>query len=223
MHRLVRFARSPRLPSPTVRRPRRGAALLTAVFAVTGALLFGSGPAQPADAATLIGSSGAVGRYVITDTVDHPGAGCIYDAFSTAIYPNGRILDTIRVRSPQIYARDRTSGVDSQVVTYVATVVRIAPNGTRSNVATGPVHQATATDSTPAALPFTTFDLTPFGSGTYAVVLNLAWRSPTNAAVVEGSAAFTLDLYSLALDRGAQGTPREDVRGGNCVTPYNRG
>lgn len=205
-----------------VRRPRRGFALFAGTLALAGALLLGTNPARPASAETSLGGSGLMGRYDIIDTVDHPGAGCIYDAFSVGSFTNGRLLDKIRVRSPRMFARNRTGGVDSQRVTYVATVVRVNPDGTRSHVVTGPVHQAAATDRDAAGLPFTTFDMRSYGSGTYAVVLNLAWRNPANAAQVEGVASFTVDLYSLALDRGSQGTPREDVRGGNCITPYNR-
>ena len=193
---------------------------LGAGVGLAAVLLSGAGGSRPAEAAIQTGGFGNAGRFSIIDTVSQPGATCVYAPFRAGSFTNGRQLREVRV-VPKVFARNRTSGVDRQQVSYVATLIQINNDGSRTNAGTGPVHLGTATDSTAASLPATTFTLST--SGTYAVVLNLAWRDPADPGQVEAARGFTIERYGLAVTRPNLPPLREDVRGGDCLTPYNRG
>jgi hypothetical protein len=171
-----------------LRLPTRGG--LLAVAAPLLALLLGAAPVAAGGVALPpTGTKGAYGAFGLVDTVDYPGARCIYTEPSLG----SQLLTRIKVRPPIVYARDRGPGTDTQVVGWWFDVwtVHDLVLGTWGKVFQSEFRTATATDTRNAHLGAVSWtvsrDANP--STYYLVRVVMLWlpkgpKPPTGSAVV---------------------------------------
>jgi len=117
-----------------------------------------------------------VGRHVLIDTQEFPGAKCRTQSFSDLL--------SIRVRRPVMYARSRTSGTDHQIVGWRWEL----RNASRTQIDHGSFEKADATDKRPAAFSNQTVDMSGRPEGTYFISIRMRWFKPGSSTTVQGSA-----------------------------------
>jgi hypothetical protein len=153
--------------------------------------------AVPVAAGTLPGPHdvGPVGRHVLIDNEEYPGANCLTDATD---------LERIRVRRPIVFARSRTSRVDSQTVGWRWEL----RDQTFALVDQGPVEKATASDQRAAGFRPAVVDMIGRPDGQWFISVRMLWYRPGTTRVVEGSATHFVRLYARnGTFRGAAGCP----------------
>jgi hypothetical protein len=126
-----------------------------------------------------------VGRHVLIDTREFPGANCRTVSVGD--------LQSIRVRRPVMYARNRLSGTDHQTVGWRwelrdASMTRIAHSS---------FEKATATDKRPAAFSNRTIDMSGRPEGTYFVSIRMRWYRPGSSTTIQGTAHHFVREYGL--------------------------
>ena len=146
--------------------------------------------AAPAAADTERGHTGQVGVHRLRDVFGYPGARCYFEG------PMGaEQVVAMDVRSPVVFARDASSGVDIQRVGWRATIQRLS-GGTWSNYLTGPLERDYATDRHPAEFTKWGVDLP---DGTYRVFIRMFWYDPAGTTVV-GTANHRVDFYAIIIN-----------------------
>lgn len=199
------------------RRTRRAATVAVVALAL-GVVALGQAPDA---SAAVTATTGAPGVFRVVDTADSSAANCIYQQFVDAQHPNGRRLSGIHVKAPVMYARDRTAGVDSQEVWYVATLVRVETNGAETVVVKGSVMKGTATERTPANLTLTAFDMTGRPEGLYRIVLDMSWRQPGNTnGTPEGTVKYVFGYYDQSRQLSNGGNTREWYQLSGCMKTF---
>ena len=178
------------------RSSRSGRRLLASVALLT-ALTLAGGASVSAD--TVIGQRGQVGVAMLHDqAVDtEGGARCNY---SISDARDGGAA-TIRVRAPHVWARNRSGGVDHQVVGW-RVILQQTPDdinyGTWYTVFTSSVVKASATDARKASFGDRRFDV-PFNTFVRARV-QVIWYVPGSASAVQGVQLHSVDHYDRYLD-----------------------
>jgi hypothetical protein len=176
----------------------RGALALLAALALTAA---------PALADTDMGTTGKVGRHHLRDTTTTPGAACVYIDADTDM-----VLDSMVVRPPVVYARDRTDDRDRQVVGWRIVLmgwVQVGPwEFELRQLATGPIHRATAWDDHRAAFQPDTITVVS-GAREYEAWVRMLWYKPGDPSTVVGSSRHRVDHYHVEGD---------DTPWGDCVS-----
>jgi hypothetical protein len=166
-----------------------------AVLALVTALTLIS-PAALAD--TDMGTTGAVGRHHLRDSAATPGATCVYVDADTDM-----ILDTMIVRPPVMFARDRTAARDRQVVGWRIVLMGWVVVGPWEfelrQMATGPIHRATAWDDQRATFDRDAIAIEP-GARTYEAWVRMLWYKPGDPTTVVGSSRHRVDLYHVEGD-----------------------
>jgi hypothetical protein len=148
---------------------------------------------------TALGHHGKIGVASLHDSaVDGDGgARC---AYSLGDARDGGAA-TIKVRAPRVLARDRTAGIDHQVVGW-RVILQQTPSdigfGTWYTVYTSSIVKAGATDSTKASFGPRAFGV-PFNTFVRARV-QVFWFVPGSQAVVQGSQLRSVDHYDRFLD-----------------------
>ena len=197
---------------------RRRIAAAAVLAAVLGILSIGQSPAA---SARVDATTGVFGNWSIANSPDRSNSNCLYQPFVDAQHPNGRRLVRIEVRPPVMYARNRTAGTDSQPVWYVATLTRVDQSGNHTPVEKGPIQTSVATDVSPASFPFTSFDLSNRGPGTYSVVIDMSWRQPSSPnGIPEGTVKFTFDDHDQSRLLAGGSFVREWYQAIGCNTTF---
>jgi hypothetical protein len=129
------------------------------------------------------GQSGNVGRHKVIDRDGAPGVTCVYPEPVTNDF-----IKRIKVRAPNVFAYDRTAGVDHQWVGWRYLIDYAATGnpqpGDWQNVVTSTVAKATATDDHKAAFADRTYVFPTWSnSGAYRVRLQIRWYYPGQVQV----------------------------------------
>lgn len=157
---------------------------------------------------TVLGHHGRIGVASLHDSVvdEAGGARC---AYSMSDARDGGAT-SIKVRAPRVLARDRTAGIDHQVVGW-RVIIQQTPDdigfGTWYTVFTSSIRKAGATDSIKANFGNRTF-VVPFNTFVRARV-QLLWFVPGSSSVVQGTQLRSVDHYDRYLD----GTFEDQVAG----------
>jgi hypothetical protein len=198
------------------RRTWRRLGLLAAGAALLGALALGGGTAE---AATEVSRTGQIGRFTIVDQPGNPGAGlrCIYQ-------PDGTIarLNRIIVGAPTVFARNATKSVDTQTVTYTATLMRVNPGASPIAVEDSPPQFVQATDATGTKFNVVSFNMLGRPAGQYFVHHTMIWRSFANPNLPDGSIALRHDNYAIDLERAPRDFFQQGSTTDGCATPLPR-
>ena len=108
-------------------------------LALTAGLVASLGGAVGASADTAVTHSGAYGVHYLADSSEYAGVRCTYN--------NSNVINSIRVRDPLTFARNKTAGVDTQWVSWYFRVQKQTPGSTGwTDVATSATQKRTATD-----------------------------------------------------------------------------
>lgn len=160
-------------------------------FAGVVLLLFGSltiATTGPVLADTEKGHTGIVGTHSLPDSYASPGVRCDYDKESER-------LASFRVRSPIVFARNKTSSRDSRKVGWRFVIMRTAQNSTtQTTFYTSPIYKATAYDN--QAAPFTAKTLNQMvanDGSIYKVLIKMFWFKRDGSK--EGTALHSVDYY----------------------------
>jgi hypothetical protein len=137
-----------------------------------------------------------VGRHVLIDNGEFPGANCRSQSFTDLV--------SIRVRRPVMYARNRTSGTDHQTVGWRWQL----RDESFSAVAQGPIAKASATDKRPAAFSNQTVGMSGRPEGVYFISIRMYWFKPGSSTQVQGTARHFVRNYA---------------RNGDTVFPFDTG
>jgi hypothetical protein len=166
--------------------------MLTVVIMTAAAALAG-----PAAAGTLPGpeDSNRYGRHALIDNEEYPGANCLGESSA---------LTRIRVRRPIMFARNRTPGVDNQVVGWRWQL----RDSTFALVDQGPIQKATASDQRAAAFKPAVVDVADRPEGQWFIAVKMLWYRAGTSSSLEGSALHYVRNYaSNSRFRGATGCP----------------
>jgi len=159
---------------------RRGIGILTCVVVASLA-----GAAVPVLAATPSPvDEPPVGRHVLIDEQEFPGADCRTSSGD---------LQSIRVRRPVMYARNRTDGVDHQTVGWRWQL----RDGSFALVDQGPIEQTDATDRRPAAFLNQNVDMAGRPDGPWFISIRMFWYKPGSSSVIQGKARHFVRTYGL--------------------------
>ncbi len=156
------------------------------VTAAAVALLLGGSIGTSAD--TGVWHSGRNGVHILADTAEYPAVSCVYGTNSA--------ISAIRVRGPFVYARNSTSGRDTQGVAWSFEIqTRPAGTGTWTLLGASTLQKAVATDTTVA--PFTSITKAFRGTAAneYRVVVVMRWYDGMTTTIV-GRAGHRADWYS---------------------------
>jgi hypothetical protein len=169
---------------------------------VLGVSLLGSASVARADIE--LGHEGNTGRHRLADMYDSPGAVC-----DIVLPGRGSLGETwLRVNPPVMFARDRTPGLDEQVVGWRVSISAL-------NEATGAWRVVRKSDTTRA---MASDDLAsyfngqgwlaafPLGRATYAATVEMLWYDPTDADRLDGKATHAVEHYSVVLRHGGDVT-----------------
>ena len=157
---------------------------LVILTGLVAGLLAGSGIPVLADGTPTALDEPPVGRHVLIDDREFPGADCRTHLGA---------LTSIGVRRPVMYARNRTSGVDHQTVGWRWQL----RDSAFALVAQGPIEQATASDERPAAYSGQTVDMTGRPAGTWFIAIRMFWYQPGSSTHIQGKALHFVRNYSL--------------------------
>jgi hypothetical protein len=171
--------------------------LTSVVVPLAAALLLA---AQPV-AAHVTSASGSPGNYVVTDTNANPGAHCFYydTASSTDLYK-------IKIRAPKMFAKNRTTAVDSQKVGWQfyiqhGTSVGSAPSGWTTSFKSSIV-KATAHDNLAAAFSTRTWNASANINRWWRVKVLMFWYKPGSSTTISGQVTDVIDYYSWTYPPG---------------------
>ncbi|MBA2381534.1 MAG: hypothetical protein H0V73_05415 [Chloroflexi bacterium] len=137
---------------------------------------------------THLTQSGVFGVHFLADSAEYAGVRCTYDNAST--------ISAIRVRDPFVFARSRTSGVDTQWVSWYFRIQAQTPGDTTwTSVATSPVSKKTATDAQVANFSPITKTFAGTAAKQYRVLVVIRWYGQDGTTEV-GRATHRPDWYS---------------------------
>ena len=149
--------------------------------------------AGPASAMVIIDSHGQTGDwgFLPSDDSSSPAGKCGYSDRLADTYAH---LRWIKVRGPEVAARDITGGRDHQMVSWQVKIQRQAPGGAWKTIKSSPVHSATAYDD--QSPDFSPIKVSVDGK-TYqlwrAVIIVKWWRNGS----VEGWVKARIEFYSV--------------------------
>jgi hypothetical protein len=137
---------------------------------------------------TRVSHSGLYGVHYLADSAEYPGVRCTYNGQQT--------ISSIRVRDPFVFARNKTSGVDSQLVGWYFRV-QTAPVGSSTWTEAGrsAVQRKVATDQQVANFSPIIKAVVPDASKNYRVIVAMLWYNSARTAI-EGRATHRADWYS---------------------------
>jgi hypothetical protein len=124
-----------------------------------------------------------VGRHMLVDDREFPGADCRSHTNS---------LVAIRVRRPVMYAHSRTNGVDHQTVGWRWQLRSSA----FALVAQGPIQKATATDVRPASFSGQVVDMVGRPPDTWFIAIRMYWYKPGSSTRVQGKSLHYVRNYA---------------------------
>ena len=161
---------------------------LVVLAAILGALLVG---VQPAAAFSVLSSTGLTGSYSLTDADSPSGHQSTICSYRTSTYK----LTAIEVRHPQVKARNRTSGRDSQWVAWQFIVQNQTPSGTTWQTIYGSAFaKASAADNLAAAFTNRTWVGPADPTGKYRILIVIRWYTPGSTSSIQGQVKLR-DLY----------------------------
>lgn len=153
--------------------------------------------AQAARADTELGHTGETGRHRLADMYESPGAVC------DIIFPGPDSLGEtrIRVNPPIMFARDRTAGIDRQVVGWRAEISALDERtGSWQVVRRSPITRDFANDNLASYFEgigwLAEF---PVARGAYSASVEMLWYAPTDLERVEGSAVHGVEYFLVFL------------------------
>jgi hypothetical protein len=169
----------------------RALGLALTSLALGGVLLTGA-PLVSAD--TPLAEGGQRGVHFLQDTNPaNRGADCQRTAAGS--------LKAITIRPPVMYAVNRTSQIDRQMVAWQAQVIRA---DTGAVVAASAIAAAPAADNVPAVFAPVTFQ-GPWAPGAYRARVRMAWYTP-GANIVEGTSLHQVDFHGQVINGILVGT-----------------
>jgi hypothetical protein len=144
--------------------------------------------AVPTSADTSMTQSGLFGVHFLADSREYAGVSCTYNS--------ANVIHSVRVRDPFIFARNRTTGVDTQWVSWYFRVQAQTP-GARSwtTVATSAVQKRTASDAQVADFGPMTKAFAGTAAKQYRVLVVVRWFGAGGTTEV-GRAIHREDWYS---------------------------
>jgi hypothetical protein len=146
------------------------------------------GGAVGASADTGLTHEGAYGVHYLADSAEYAGVRCTYN--------NSNVISSIRVRDPLAYAKNKTTRVDTQWVSWDFRIQSQTPGSTRwTDVATSGSQKRTATDSQVANFSPITRVFAGSAAKQYRVVVVIRWYGPGGTTVI-GRASHRADWYS---------------------------
>jgi hypothetical protein len=149
---------------------------------------------------TLVSRYARHGSNSLNDTSDAPGATCTYQQGF------GNDLRSIKVRPPNVYARNRSSGVDNQNVAWRVLIQRQdpTPNGGWVTVYRSDPISGTATDATPAAFSEQTipYEVTNDDPAAYRALVKMIWYRFEGSGRM-GTVTRRVDFYRWEDNMGA--------------------
>ena len=147
------------------------------------------GGAATASADTPISHAGTYGVHYLADREEYPGVRCSYNSAT--------VIQSVRVRGPLVFARDRVANhIDSQRVSWFFRVrARPAGSGTWTTVATSAVQTRTATDTQVADFSPMSKSFAGNAGNEYRVQVVMRWYGQDGTTVV-GRATHRVDWYS---------------------------
>lgn len=170
-------------------RPLRHRRSVVVLLSVLAGLLVG---VQPAAAYTVVSHTGVLGPYSLTDAgspIGHQGATCFY---KTSTYK----LTKIEARRPVVKARNRTSGRDSQWVSWQVIVQHQTPSGTTwATVFASTFTKALAYDNQAAPFANRTWTAPATPTGKYRVLLVIRWYTPGSSSTIQGQVKLRDSFY----------------------------
>jgi hypothetical protein len=172
--------------------------LIRAVLIATGALaaVFAAPLATSAD--TRVSHSGLYGVHYLADSSEYPAVRCTYNS--------QQAISSIRVRDPFVFARNRTSGVDTQLVGWYFRVQRAAVGAsTWTEVGNSAIQRKVATDQQVADFSPITRAVAPDASRQFRVIVTMLWYNAARTGL-EGYATHRADWYSWVTAPSFQGS-----------------
>jgi hypothetical protein len=137
---------------------------------------------------TAVNHSGRYGIHYLADSEESPGVRCAYDDLVT--------IESVRVRSPFVYARDRNPDrVDAQAVSWKYRVQAETMKGW-ATVATSDVQKRTATDAAVANFSPMRTSFAGSASTQYRVVVVIRWYAASDDTTIVGRAVHRADWYA---------------------------
>ena len=159
--------------------------LVRAMLIVGGAVGLSLASVVFTSADTGVSHSGLYGVHELQDSAEYPGVTCLYDRQA--------VISGVRVRAPYVYARSRTNGIDSGLVSWQVQLQASTASGW-STVATSAIQRRTATDHQVA--DFETLSRAFHGSGTHMYRVNVIMRWYNRSGAIVGRAGHRVDWYS---------------------------
>ncbi len=152
--------------------------------------------AQPA-AAHAAHTSGSPGSYSVIDTETNQSVHCFYPSASHA----NNDLSKIKIKPPKLYAKNRTSGVDSQWVGWQfsiqhGTTVGSAPAGWTTYYKSS-VMKAVAKDNQAASFTTKTWIAGNHINRWWRVKLLMFWYAPGSKTKISGQVNWIVDYYAI--------------------------
>jgi hypothetical protein len=164
---------------------------LSRLLTILGAIVVTLGAAGFATADTPIGHNGKVGMHSLIDTAAHPGARCFYVDGAGG---GDQDIDYIRIRPPQVFARDVTDGRDEQLVAWRAVIQRREQGSSNWVVdSISGLHDAPAWDDTPASFSPIELNVASHFGSKLRVRVRMFWYK--NGGMPVGSATNEVDWY----------------------------
>ena len=157
--------------------------------------------AQPV-AAGVASTSGSPGQYTVTDTQTNPGAHCFYPSASHA----NNDLSKIKVSAPTMFAKNSTSGVDTQWVGWQfsiqhGTTVGSGPAGWTTYYKSSIV-KAVARDNQAASFTTRTWIAGNHINRWWRVKVLMFWYKPGSKTKISGQVNWIIDYYKITYPPG---------------------
>ena len=160
------------------------------IVSMLAAVAMAAAIAAPVAADTPLVHSGLYGVHDLVDSEEYTGARCRYD--------DEQNLDRVTARFPIVFARDRTAGIDRQVVSWFFVVQTQHGLTEWRTVGMSAEQFATARDDRPA--PFSAQVAMVSGpTETIRVVVRMRWFDPSDPKTIQGRASHAVDWYRYPL------------------------
>jgi hypothetical protein len=168
--------------------------VLRSMTVLAGTMLATILAAQPASAAQVLSSTGSPGHYKFNDSMQTPGIQCYYGHVNAA----NQDLKKIDVHGPRLWARNSTSGRDTQTVgwRYIIQHSQAGGDPPWETYHTSALVKATTHDDVGYKFPTQTWIAPPDFNVQWRVKLALLWYTPGSSTTVSGSVRL-LDEYAI--------------------------
>jgi hypothetical protein len=169
---------------------------IRAAFIGIGALVALGASPLITSADTGVAHSGVYGIHYLADSAEYPDVTCVYNT--------SNVISAVVVRDPFVFARNRTTSVDSQLVGWFFQVQKSSSSGWVV-VANSALQRRTATDQQVADFSPMTKSFAGDASRQYRIVISMRWYNAARTAV-EGRAIHRVDWYSWVLAPSFRGS-----------------